>query len=67
MDLWPYSDILHARMETLITKGLLHGRIEENEWLISGDEDASASPDGYVISFIPFHERRLVVPPHRFL
>jgi hypothetical protein len=24
-------------------------------------------PDGYVVSFTPFHERGLVVSPHRFL
>ena len=29
-------------------------------------EDAPALPDGYVISFWPFHERGLVVPPHPF-
>ena len=29
-------------------------------------EDASTPRDGYVISFAPFHERGLAVPPHPF-
>jgi len=36
------------------------------EWLVSGREDAPAPPDGYVVSFTPFHERGLVIPPHPF-
>jgi hypothetical protein len=23
--------------------------------------------DGYVVSFVPFHKREVVTPPHRFL
>jgi hypothetical protein len=29
-------------------------------------EDALALPDGYVISFAPFHKCGLMSPPHRF-
>ena len=36
------------------------------EWLMPGREDAPASPDGYVVSFAPFHQRGLTVPPHPF-
>ena len=32
-----------------------------------GHEDIPARPDGYVISFAPFHERGLAAPPHYFL
>jgi len=53
-------------MEGLVKHGLLHGRTDAAEWLVLGREDAPAPPDGYVVSFTPFHERRLVVPPHPF-
>ena len=29
-------------------------------------KDAPAPPDGYVVSFTPFHERGLTIPPHPF-
>ena len=29
-------------------------------------EEAPASPDGYIMSFAPFHERGLMIPPHLF-
>jgi hypothetical protein len=36
------------------------------EWLVLESEDVPALPDGYVISFAPFHKHGLVSPPHRF-
>ena len=36
------------------------------EWLLPRLEDASAPPDGYIVSFIPFHEGRLAMPTHCF-
>jgi hypothetical protein len=30
-------------------------------------EDAPAPLDGYIISFVPFHERGFMMPPHPFL
>jgi len=36
------------------------------EWLVPSCEDASAPPESYIVSFMPFHERRLTVPPHPF-
>ena len=66
MDLWYRSDVTHAWMEGLVKRGLLHGRTDAAEWLVLDREDALAPPDGYIISFVPFHERRLAVPPHPF-
>ena len=66
MDSWHRSDVTYARMEGLIKHGLLHGRTDAAEWLVPGREDASAPPDDYVISFVLFHECRLMVPPHLF-
>ena len=37
------------------------------EWIEPGGEDVPSPLDGYVVSFIPFHERGFVTPPHRFL
>ena len=36
------------------------------EWLMPGHEDALAPPDGYVMSFAPFHECGLMILPHPF-
>ena len=67
MEPWPRSDVLRVRMEGLVKKGLLCARTMANEWIIPGGEDVPSPPDGYVISFIPFHERGFVTRPHRFL
>ena len=66
MDLWYRSDVTHVRMEGLVKRGLLRERTGAAEWLIPGHEFAPASPDDYVVSFVPFHERELAVPPHLF-
>ena len=66
MDSWYRSYVTHACMEGLIKCGLLHGRTYAVEWLMPDHEDAPAPPDSYIISFTPFHERGLAVPPHPF-
>ena len=66
MESWYRSDVTHVRMEGLIKCGLLRGRTDAVEWLTLGHEDAPAPPDGYVVSFAPFHERGLMVSPHLF-
>ena len=53
-------------MEVLVKRGLLHRWTDAMEWLVPGHEDAPAPPDGYVVSFVPFHERGLAVPPLPF-
>ena len=55
MEPWPHSDFLHVHMEGLVKKGLLCARTAMNEWIIPGGEDVPSPPDGYVVSFIPFH------------
>jgi hypothetical protein len=54
-------------MEGLVKKGLLRARTTVNEWIIPANEDKPMPPDGYVVSFVPFHERCLAMLPHRFL
>jgi hypothetical protein len=48
-------------------EGLLRARTAANEWVIPDNEHEMMPPDGYVVSFIPFHECGLAMPPHRFL
>jgi hypothetical protein len=52
-------------MEGLIKKGLLHARVTGNEWLVPGNDDEPMMPNGYVVSFMHFHERGLASPPTR--
>jgi hypothetical protein len=50
-------------MDTLVKHGLLQAKTEADEWVMPGDEEVSKPPDDYVISFVPFHEHGLMVPP----
>ncbi|XP_066356955.1 uncharacterized protein [Miscanthus floridulus] len=53
-------------MEGLVKCGLLRWRTDAAEWLMPGHEEVPAPPDDYVVSFTPFHEHRLTIPPHPF-
>jgi hypothetical protein len=66
MELWCLSDATHAHMEGLIRHNLLRTRTNTFEWLLPDGHDTPASPDGYVVLFMHFHERGLMPPPHRF-
>jgi hypothetical protein len=63
IELWCRLDIIHAPMESLVKRGLPPARTKALEWVVPGDKEAPAPPDGYHVSFIPFHERGLVAPP----
>ena len=67
MEPWPHSDVLRVPMEVLVNKGLLCARTAMNEWIVPGGEDVPSPLNGYVVSFIPFHEWGFATPPHRFL
>jgi hypothetical protein len=54
-------------MEGLINKGLLHVRVNGDEWVVPGNEYGPVVPDDYIVSFVHFHEHKLASPPHRFL
>ena len=66
MDSWHRSDVTYVRMEGLVKRGLLCGRTDVAEWLVPDREEASAPSNGYVVSFVLFHEHGLAVPPHPF-
>jgi hypothetical protein len=67
METWCHSNVIHTYMESLVKHGLLPSRTKALEWIIPSDEEVSVLSDGYVVSFIPFHEHGLIAPPHRFL
>ena len=54
-------------MEGLVRCSLLCARTVVEEWLLLGKEDVPSSPDGYVVSFVHFHERGFTTPAHKFL
>jgi hypothetical protein len=43
-------------MEDLASCGLLPVKTTTEEWLLPKGHDPSTPPDGYVVSFVPFHE-----------
>ena len=67
MELWGRSDVTSRRLEGLVRRGLLRPQSTIAEWLLPGEEEALAPPEGYVISFTIFHEQGFAVPAHRFL
>ena len=66
MESWYRSDVTHTRMEGLVKRGLLRGRTDTMEWLVPDRENVPMPLDDYIISFAPFHKRRLAIPPHPF-
>ena len=67
MELWGRSGITSRRLEGLVRRGLLRPLSAVQEWLLPGDKDEPAPPEGYVVSFAIFHERGFAIPVHRFL
>jgi hypothetical protein len=67
MESWLPSNVIQACLESLIKHDLLRQRTEAMEWLMPEREEAPAPLNRYVTFFVPFHERRVTTPPHRFL
>jgi hypothetical protein len=58
-DPWPFSTVSVGDLEALIADGLLcllSGE-PQPEWMAPGSGVGPSPPRGYVVSFIPFHER----------
>jgi hypothetical protein len=68
-DPWPFSTITVEELEALITDGLLHPLSDgpQPEWMAPGSEANPTPPLGYVVSFIPFHERGFGMPASHFM
>jgi hypothetical protein len=59
-DDWAASSVTERRLEELVEDGLLRPRMSRSrpEWIApSPDHREPAPPEGYVVSFICFHER----------
>jgi hypothetical protein len=57
--------VMERRLEELVHDGLLRPRTSQGqpEWRVSPTNHREpASPEGYVVSFIAFHERGLGMP-----
>jgi hypothetical protein len=67
-DPWPSSIVVAKDLEALIADGLLHPLSggAQPEWM-APSEAVPSPPPGYVVSFIPFHERGFGVPARRFM
>jgi hypothetical protein len=68
-DTWPFSTVVVEDLEALVTDGLLRPLFGEPqpEWMAPGSEADPTPPPGYVVSFIPFHERGFGVPASHFM
>jgi hypothetical protein len=67
-DPWPSSTVVAKDLEALVVDGLLcplSGGAQP-EWM-APSEAVPSLPPGYVVSFIPFHERGFGVPASHFM
>lgn len=69
VDPWVPSNITARTLAELVKEGLLHPIMSqmEPEWMVPGDEAEPRPRDGYVVSFVAFHERGFAVPASRFM
>jgi hypothetical protein len=61
---------MERKLEDLVRDGLLRLRASRSQpkWRVSSSSHRElAPPEGYVVSFIAFHERGLGVPPSQFM
>jgi hypothetical protein len=67
-DPWPSSTVIVGDLEALVADGLLCPLSggPQPEWMVPSEADPTPPP-GYVVSFIPFHERGFGVPASRFM
>jgi hypothetical protein len=68
-DPWPFSTVAMEDLDALVADGLLHPLSggPQPEWMAPASEADPTLPPGYVVSFIPFHERGFGVPTSRFM
>jgi hypothetical protein len=68
-DPWPFSTVAMEDLEALVADGLLRPLSDgpQSEWMAPASEADPTPPSGYVVSFIPFHERGFGVPASRFM
>jgi hypothetical protein len=65
-EVWIHSSVMERRLEELVHNGLLQPRTSQDlsEWRVSpANHREPALLEGYVVSFVSFHERGLGMPP----
>ena len=69
VDPWGPSDVSEETLQSLVDDGLLHPVTDPNrpEWIALGSEPEPRPCDGYIVSFMSFHERGLGVPADQFM
>ena len=69
MDPWDLSDVSVEMLRSLIDDGLLRPITDPDrpEWIAPSGELEPRPREGYVVSFVPFHERGLIMPADRFM
>ena len=68
-DPWERSDVTVEKLQSLVDAGLLRPITDpdEPEWIAPGNESEPRPRDGYVVSFVVFHERGLGLPADQFM
>jgi hypothetical protein len=68
-DPWPFSIVTVDDLEALVADGLLRplSRDPQPEWMVPPSGADLTPPQGYVLSFVSFHERGFGVPASRFM
>jgi hypothetical protein len=68
-DPWPFSTVTVEDLEALVTNGLLCPLSggPQPEWMAPWSEADPTPPPGYMVSFIPFHERGFGMPASCFM
>ena len=69
VDPWGPSDVSEETLQSLVDDGLLHPITDPNrpEWIAPGSEPKPRPHNGYIVSFVSFHERGLGMPVDRFI
>jgi len=68
-DPWGRSDASVEMLQALVDAGLLRPITDPNrpEWIAPGSESEPRPRDGYVVSFVVFHERGLGLSADQFM
>jgi hypothetical protein len=69
-DAWAHSSVMERKLEDLVRDGLLRPRTSRTqpEWRVPpSDHREPVPPEGYMVSFISFHERGFNMPASPFM
>jgi hypothetical protein len=67
MSNWTRSNVSREQLLRLVEAGQLPPLTEAIEWIVPAGESVPCPPNGYVVSFVAFHECGFSVPAGRFI